>query len=393
MNDRAPDVGEFELIDSDDALAKVVAEVADEPRYAIDTEFHRERTYFPALGLLQLAWPGRLVLVDAVAADVRALRPVFEGDGLAVFHAADQDLEVLEVAAGAAPSHIFDTQLAAGFLGMSTPSLSALHERELGLRLAKGDRLTDWLARPLTADQLRYAASDVAWLLEVTDRLEASLRAKGRWQWAVDECVELRNRTRGARAPEDAWRRIKEARQLRGPARGVAQAVAAWREEEAARLDQPVRFVLPDIAIISIANRPPRDEAALRKVRGIDGRHLRKGQAERLLGVIEQGRTAAPPPAREVDAQLDRTLRPAITLVSAWVSQLARDLDLDTALLATRHDIEDLLVEAPDARLRSGWRADLVGEPIRRLVGGDAALAFDGQGGLVLEDRVGRPPT
>ncbi|MCB1259660.1 MAG: hypothetical protein KDB33_04605, partial [Acidimicrobiales bacterium] len=79
--------------------------------------------------------------------------------------------------------------------------------------------------------------------------------------------------------------------------------------------------------------------------------------------------------------------------VSAWVSQLARDLDLDTALLATRHDIEDLLVEAPDARLRSGWRADLVGEPIRRLVGGDAALAFDGQGGLVLEDRVGRPPT
>ncbi|MEZ5207401.1 MAG: hypothetical protein R2690_10595 [Acidimicrobiales bacterium] len=392
MNDRAPDVGEFELIDSDDALAKVVAEVADEPRYAIDTEFHRERTYFPALGLLQLAWPGRLVLVDAVAADVRALRPVFEGDGLAVFHAADQDLEVLEVAAGAAPSHIFDTQLAAGFLGMSTPSLSALHERELGLRLAKGDRLTDWLARPLTADQLRYAAPDVAWLLEVTDRLEASLRAKGRWQWAVDECVELRNRTRGARAPEDAWRRIKEARQLRGPA-------AAWlrRWPPGVRKRRPASTSRSGSSSRTSPSSPSptdhRDEAALRKVRGIDGRHLRKGQAERLLGVIEQGRTAAPPPAREVDAQLDRTLRPAITLVSAWVSQLARDLDLDTALLATRHDIEDLLVEAPDARLRSGWRADLVGEPIRRLVGGDAALAFDGQGGLVLEDRVGRPPT
>ena len=384
-----PEVPAHELVTTPEQLEAVVDELVEQPRYAIDTEFHREKTYFPALGLVQLAWPGSLVLVDAVALDdVTPLRRVLESDAVAVVHAADQDLEVLEVATGAVPGQIFDTQLAAGFVGMSTPSLSALHERELALRLGKGDRLTDWLARPLTDDQLRYAASDVAWLLEVADSLERRLTDAGRLQWALDECEALRLRQRGARDPEVAWRRIKEARQLRGQARSVARAVAAWREEEAARQDQPVRFVLPDIAIISMANRPPKDVGALKKVRGIDGRHLRKGQAERLLEVVAAGRSVEPPPARDVDPQLDRNLRPAITLVSAWVSQLARDLDLDTALLATRQDIEDLLSDVPTARLRQGWRAELVGEPIRRLVAGEAALAFDGAGGLVLEPRV-----
>ncbi|HEX9992834.1 MAG TPA: HRDC domain-containing protein [Acidimicrobiales bacterium] len=375
-------------VDDDEALADVVDTLADESAYAVDTEFHRERTYFPRVALVQLAWPGGIVLVDALAVDLAPLSKVLAGPGTAVMHAAAQDLEVLLQECGAVPSALFDTQLAAGFVGMSTPSLAALVEQMLGVRLPKGDRLTDWLRRPLGPDQQDYAAADVAHLLALRDRLVDELGACGRLEWALAECEEARTRDYGPRPPEDAWLRIKEARALRGSSRGVAQALAAWRERRAAAIDQPVRFVLPDLALVAIAQRPPRTLDQLRTVRGIEDRQVRGPLGREILAAVEAGLALRPDQLREprlVDA--GRELRPAVTLVSAWVSQLARTLRLDTALLATRADIEALLRGDADARLATGWRAQLAGEPIRRLVAGDAAVAFDGHGGLLLERR------
>jgi ribonuclease D len=373
-------------------LTEVVDALVAAPAYAVDTEFHRERTYYPKVALVQLAWHEEIALVDPLAVDLTPLCRVIEGDGVAVMHAAAQDLEVLERACGVVPARLFDTQLAAGFLGYSSPSLGTLVERELGIHLPKGDRLTDWLRRPLQTDQLAYAASDVAHLLDLWQRLSERLAERGRVEWALDECRRLRDRSRATTDPDIAWLKIKEARHLRGKARGVAQAVAAWRERRAAETDQPVRFVLPDLALVGIAQRPPRGMEELRKVRGLDDRHLRGSAGRELLEAIEQG---AQTPLSQVpeprDAELDRELRPAATLVSAWVSQLARDLQIDTGLLATRADLNALLRGDSDARLTEGWRADLVGEPIRRLVDGKAALAFDGHGELVLEERSNRP--
>jgi len=380
------------LITTDDAFLQVVAEVREQPAYALDTEFHREKTYFPRVALVQLAWPGALVLVDPLSVDLKPIADVMETDAVAVLHASDQDLEVLDLVCGAVPRLLFDTQVAAGFLGMATPSLAALHERELGLRLPKSDRLTDWLRRPLTDSQLDYAASDVAHLLEVHARLVEKLEARGRLQWAIDECELMRLRPRGNRVPEDAWRRIKEARSLRGQARSVAQAVAAWRERRAAELDLPVRYVMPDLAIVGIAQRPPKTAKQLREVRGLDDRHLKDEMANRLLTIIAEAAERKLAVADEAPPQeLDRDLRPAVTLVSAWVSQLARDLEIDTALLATRADIESLLRGDDDARLGRGWRGEIVGERIRKLVSGEAALAFGGHGDLVLEERSHTP--
>ncbi len=383
----------YRVVDSDGEPAAIVDALATQPVYAIDTEFHRERTYFPRLALVQIAWATDLVLIDALRVDLRPLGAVFGGTGLAVIHAADQDLEVLELACGCVPARLFDTQIAAGFLGMTSPSLGALYEHVLHLRLPKADRLTDWMARPLTAQQLDYAASDVAHLLELYERLRERLEARGRLQWTLDECEQQRRRDRASsRDPDEAWRRIKEARQLRGQARAVARSVAAWRERKAAALDQPPRFVLSDMAVVGIAHRPPESVRELRKIRGLEDRHLRNGSAEELLAAVREGAQSPPPPADDgVGRELSRELRPAVTLVSAWVSQLARDLEVDTALLATRSDIEALLRGDADARLATGWRAELVGEPIRRLVSGDAALAFEGGGRLCLEDRSRRP--
>jgi len=380
------------LVDTDGGFAEVVATLRDEPAYAVDTEFHREKTYFPKLALVQIAWRDGLALIDPLAVDISGLAEILDGPGVAVLHACDQDLEVLDLTCGTVPSRLFDTQIAAGFVGMSMPSLGNLYERVLGIKVAKGDRLTDWLARPLNEGQLAYAAGDVEYLLEVYDLLVADLTKRGRLEWALDECEDARAHDRGARDPEDAWRRVKEIRQLRGPSRRVAQSVAAWRQRRAAEVDQPIRFVLPDLAIVGIAQRQPKSVGDLRKIRGLDDRHVRGDQAERVLEAVRDGLSRPAPPIEEGESkELDRELRPAVALVSAWVSQLSRDLEIDTTLLGTRGDIEALLRRDPGARLAEGWRAELVGEPIRRLVAGEAALAFAGGGELLLEARSHTP--
>jgi ribonuclease D len=379
---------EFRWIDRQHDLDAVVDTLRGVPRYALDTEFHRERTYFPKLALVQLAWLGdhgqELVLVDPLAVDVGVLDGLFDTDALCVIHAAQQDLDVLTHSVGSVPRRMFDTQLAAGFVGYGTPSLGALLQGEVGVTPAKGDRLTDWLRRPLTDSQCRYAAVDVEYLLEVHDRLVAKLAERGRDAWAADACEELRTRPVSGSVPEDAWMRLKDGRSLRPNARAVAQSVAAWRERRAMRTDVPVRQVLPDLAILGIAQRAPATLEELAQARGVDERHARGGIAQEILEAVRAGkRSEAPKPPPSPD-DLDRSMRPAVTLVSAWVAQLARDEELDPALLATRADIVSFLRGDVDARLAVGWRNELVGDGIRRLVGGEAGLTFDGEGRLRL---------
>jgi ribonuclease D len=387
---RRPEPIEYRWIDEQDELGRVVDELVGVPRYALDTEFHREKTYFPKLALVQLAWERadgqELVLIDPLAVDVSALERLFVTDALCVVHAAQQDLDVLHHSVGAIPSRLFDTQLAAGFAGYSTPSLSTLLQGVLGVTPAKGDRLTDWLRRPLTDNQCQYAAVDVEFLLVVHDKLVAELSASGRTGWAEEACEELRTRPVTGAAPGDAWMKLKDTRSLRPRARSIAQAVAAWRERRAMEVDTPVRQVLPDLAILGIAQRAPSTARELSQARGVDQRHVRGAVADEILAAVAEGREAEPPEAVKGNEDLDRSLRPAVTLVSAWVSQVARRERVDTTLLATRADIIAFLSGDPGARLASGWRADLVGDDIRRLVDGRAGLTFQGDEGLALID-------
>jgi len=184
--------------------------------------------------------------------------------------------------------------------------------------------------------------------------------------------------------------RIKEARSLRGPARSVVRSVAAWREERAAALDLPVRFILSDVAVVTVSQRAPRTADDLVSIRGVDRRNLGGSAMDGLLAAVAAGLDGDDPPPPPPTPELDRDLRPVVGLVTSWISQLGRDLEIDPTLLATRGDIEDLLRGAPDARLTEGWRATLMGGPIRDLVEGRASLAFEGGGRLVLEPRTAR---
>ena len=253
------------------------------------------------------------------------------------------------------------------------------------MRLPKADRLSDWLRRPLTPRQLDYAASDVSHLVELHAKQERRLQERGRLEWAEGEFAQVVEDSRTGRDPLEAWRRVKEARRLRDRPAAVARSVAAWRERRAAELNRPVRHVLSDLAIVAIAQRAPHTLEELADVRGVD-RGIAKGGAGRaILEAVEEGEHAEFP---EDDGapELRRELRPAATLASAWLAQHARDLDLDPGLLATRTDIEAYLSREGRSRLRSGWRAEVVGNALDGLVDGSVAVAFD-DGELVLEER------
>jgi ribonuclease D len=287
---------------------------------------------------------------------------------------------------------VFDTQIVAGFLGLSTPSLSRLVDVMLGVPLPKADRLSDWLERPMSDRQLSYAVSDVAHLLELRTVLTDRLRALGRLEWALSECDQvLTDRTPPARVPEEAWWRLGDIRSMSRRSRAVAQEVAAWRERTAAESNKPRRQVLSDLGLMAISQRPPHNEGELRRARGVDGRHLAQGRAAEILAAVRRGldlpvdRIRMPSAGRDAQAPAG-----AVAVCSGLVRQIADDLDFDQTLLATRADISELLCKEP-SRLDSGWRRTIVGDPLRRLIAGEVAAAFDRRGHLVLEERSHRP--
>lgn len=371
------------FVADDAALRDVVNDAMSAPLYALDTEFHRERTYFPRLALVQLQWGKTNVLIDPLAVDPRGLADLLRGSGLAVLHASQQDLEVLRYAVGEVPSRLFDTQLAAGFIGYSTPSLAALAQSQLKVTLSKGDRMTDWLRRPLTESQCSYARSDVAYLEQLFERISGRVDQLGRTTWVNEACEELRVRPWGESNPADAWLRIKDARALKGEARGVAQALAAWRERRAMATNIPLRRVMSDMALLGIAQAAPRSTEDLAHARGVDERYLSGSIAREILAAVKEGRERVVELDIQAHDPLEKRLRPAVTLVTAWIGELARTAEIDPTLVATNRDIVALLAGG-ESRLAHGWRRDLVGRDIERLLKGESGLSFDGDGRLRL---------
>lgn len=387
--DTTDQLGNATWIADDSALADLVAELVRQERVAIDTEFHRERTYWPVCALVQIGWDGGRALIDPLEVDLRALAPVLSGRTI-VMHAAGQDLEVFRRSVGVVPEDLFDTQIAASFLGMSSIGLSPLVHKLIGDDLPKADRLTDWLARPLPEAALRYAESDVVHLFTLHDQLAADLERRGRMAWVRSECDAMITKAMTDSDPDTAWWRIKEARRLRGRAAAIAQTVARWREEHAASTDRPLRSVLPDLALAGIAQRPPKSEADLVKIRGLRDRGIPKSVRPDLLEAIERGKALDLDEVRIPESNpVPSDVRSAVPLLMSWVSQRARELDLDPAVLATRGDLEDFLRGDEAARLRGGWRAEALSNDIENLLDGKAALSFERGVGLVLRHDLG----
>ncbi len=371
-------------------------------RIGIDTEFMSEGRYRALLCLVQIAVDDdtrpagepRIDLIDPLQSgiDVTPVAQLLADPAIeVVLHAGRQDVAILRRAWGTEVNNIFDTQLAAGFAGASAQTgYGNLLGSMLGRRVGKTASYTRWDARPLTAEQLSYAAEDVAHLLELADEVQRRLTQSGRLSWAREECRRLESAT-DERDPYTAWERLPRVGQLDPRARAVARELAAWRERTASEEDGPVGSVLGDPALVELAKRHPSNLSALEQIRGIHPSGIRRRGAQ-MLEAIAAGMEAEPIPREEARGRSEPEDVPLIVLAEALLRARSLEAGLAYELIASRNELE-LIVAAsrrreaePDVRTLEGWRSELVGADLRDLLAGRKAISVGPDRRLVLGD-------
>ncbi len=376
------------FVDTPEALAALCDSLRGCEALALDTEFLREKTYYTQLCLIQIASDELIACVDPLALEnIDPLLDIFYDPAVTlVMHSARQDLEIFFDLRGELPGPVFDTQIAATLLGYGDQIGYASLVREFtGVALEKGHTRTDWSRRPLGEGQLRYAADDVRYLLDIYREQRRRLREKGREDWVQADFDALVDTATYAPPVENLWKRVRGNQQLRGRQLAIAQALAEWREAQAQRVNRPRRWVLKDEVIIDIARRVPKDLATLGQIRGLEGRTLER-HGEKLLSLVEQAcrlpREAWPqrPRVTRLTPQQDAV----VDLMMAIVRTRGAEHDVSTALLGNRKALEALVAGAEDSPLLQGWRALLVGRELQALLAGERRLRV-ADGRVVIE--------
>ncbi len=368
-------------------------------RLGIDTEFMSEGRYRALLCLVQVAVDDAdgdplIYLIDSLTGvDITPLAALLGDPAIEiVLHAGRQDVAILRRAWETELNNIFDTQIAAGFTGASAQAgYGNLLGSVLGQRVGKTASYTRWDARPLTGEQLGYAAEDVAHLLQLADEIQRRLSGSGRLEWAREECRRLESAT-DERDPDTAWERLPRVGQLDPRSRAVAKALAAWREQTASELDRPVGSIVADPALVELAKRRPSSTGALEQIRGLHPPTIKR-RGEAILNAIQHGLEANPIPRDEARARSEPGDAPLIALAEALLRARALEAGLAYELIASRAELELIVGAArrneaePDVRTLTGWRRELVGDDLRDLLAGRSAVSVGPDRRLELRDR------
>jgi ribonuclease D len=360
-----------------DQLAAALQLLAADTFVALDTEFMRESTYYPALCLVQAAGGTHCVVFDPLA--IEDLTPLWrflaDRSRVKVLHAARQDLEVLSQSMGRIdlpiPGPIFDTQVAGGLLGLSAQlGYAGLVVARLQRELPKGLARTDWARRPLSAEQLTYAADDVRYLAQLYPGLRADLAAAGRLEWLEEAGRELEDAGLYRTEPAAAWRRLKGLDRLSPRQRAAAKSLAQWRETRAMQSDKPRGWILADDTLRELAERLPANEAELQGIRSLPAGVIRRRGAELLALIDASGAAAADEPPMHIPPRPDQAQLARVSELMALVRAQAQQLSIAPELLATRRDIEQLVFGGHSDHLMSGWRRTLIGERLHSALAG-----------------------
>ena len=365
-------------IDSDQTLQEFCVHIKDATWLTLDTEFLREKTYYPKFCLLQIATENTAACIDPIT--LQSLAPLIEilydPHITKVFHSGRQDLEIFFHLYGKLPTPIFDTQIAAPLLGLAEQiSYGGLVSEILGVTLSKAHSRTDWSRRPLSPEQLRYAADDVIYLADVYRKMLPRLEQLGRLEWLQKDFDDLTEPNLYQNPPAEAWQRLSGAFQLKNKALSVLQTLAAWREETAKAQDIPRGWLLKDDSLFDLARQQPADLHALQSVRGIDERVVKRHGAQ--LCQLIQDALARPPASIELKNRPPRKTaeqEALLDLLMAVVRLRAAKNTLNPAALASRKDLEQLLDGDADARLLKGWRKSMVGEDLAAVMRGELSL-------------------
>jgi ribonuclease D len=372
----------MELIADTAALTAFCGRLAQAPFITIDTEFMRERTYWPQLCLVQVADAEEACAIDPLAPgmDLTPLFAIMDNPQiLKVFHAARQDVEIFFHLSGKVPAPIFDTQVAAMVCGFGDAvSYETLAAKLAKARIDKSQRFTDWSHRPLAERQLTYALADVTHLRIAYEKLVRQLEREGRGEWLQGEMAILTDPATYRLEPEEAWRRLKP---RTGNARTLMllKALAAWREREAQTRDLPRQRVIRDEALLEIANSAPTTIDELARTRGLS-RGLADGRVgAAILGTVTQALTVpeAEWPQPEMRNDLPRGLGPVVDLLKVLLKLKCDEHDVAQRLVASSSDLEAIAADdAAQVPAMQGWRRSLFGDDALRLKHGKVALAL-----------------
>jgi ribonuclease D len=382
-----------------DGVAELAAQARAAGRVGIDTEFMGEGRYRALLCLVQIAVETpdgvRVEVLDPLTTtfDPSPLAAVLaDPDVQVILHAGRQDVALLRREWSTEIHGIFDTQVAAGFAGLRAQlGYEALLYEMVGVRLRKSASFTRWDTRPLSDEQVGYAREDVLHLAEVTDALQSALTARGRLDWALEECRMLEEAS-DEREPNTIFNRLPRINSLEPAQRAVALELVRWREETARESDRPVPSVLADAPLVEVAKRRPSSLDRLAQIRGLNESTLRR-RGRAILGVVERGREREPIPVDgDRPAPTDANDAPLIALGEALVRARAAQAGLAYELIAARADLQRIVTALrlgdPDADVRTlqGWRREVVGEELLELLRGRRSLRVGANRAIEVDD-------
>jgi ribonuclease D len=380
------------IVDSTEGLQAFVAELANAPYLALDTEFLRDQTYYPKLCLIQVAAPGIEGIIDPLAPGID-LAPFYElikRPGIVkVLHAGRQDIEIFYLQGGVLPDPLFDSQIAAMVCGFGdAASYETLARKIAHVEIDKSARFTDWSHRPLSKRQLEYALADVTHLRVIYEWMKAKLEKTGRASWVAEEVAALQDANLYKLDPELAWKRLKP-RTSNKRFLAVLASLAAWREREAQARDIPRGRVLKDEALTEIAAHPPESGEALERVRAVPKGFANSRLGKGLTEAIAQGMTAEPPEGAVDHNKQRRRREPSqavMDLLKTLLRLRAEAVGVAPRLIANAEDIERLAANEDDEVVAlKGWRNEVFGKDAIALRKGELAIALENGEAVVVE--------
>ncbi len=375
---------EIEPISKSDELARFCEEQSNADYIAVDTEFLRDRTYWPQLCLVQIAGRDDAAAIDTLAPDID-LTPLYQlmsnREVLKVFHAGRQDVEIFFHRTGSIPEPLFDTQVAAMVCGFGDQvGYEALISKLVGARIDKSSRFTDWSNRPLSQKQLNYALGDVTHLRPAYEKLADNLEESGRTRWLDQEMDVLMSPDTYRLDPESAWRRIKSRNKNRR-FHAILCELAAWREREAQTRDIPRNRVLRDDALLEITAQAPNTIDDLKRMRALPKSSVNGEKAADILAAVSRGKEVPESdlPHLEKPAQRPPKIGPVSDLLKVLLKHVTETYDVAPKLIASADDLDRIAADdKADVPALKGWRRELFGEHALALKAGRVALTAKG---------------
>ncbi len=373
-------MSDIQYIESNDALRELCDQLSDAEFIAVDTEFAREKTYYPILCLVQIQGKDQLACIDPLTiTDFEPMLELFRNESiLKVLHSVSQDMEVFLHTFGCLPKPVYDTQIAASLTGMGDQvGYAKLVESMLGVQLDKSHTRTDWSRRPLDQAQIQYAADDVRYLAQLYPMQRDRLQSEGRLEWLEMDFSAIAEEGRYRPDPANTWRKVKGHARLRGVELAILKFLAEYREQQAMRADRPRRFIFKDDQLLDLAKAKPKSIQDMERRRGYEQIIKRHGQA--LLDCVSKGLELPKDEWPEVGKgkPLSSNQEVVADMLIALLKQQSQKNDVSISTMANRKEIEQLVRGKRDIPLLSGWRYELGGKVLLEFLGGGAVLQMN----------------